>query len=196
MTLEIPSLPYTTSALEPHLSAETVESHHNLQKAHLEQVNAAIEGTEFAEAALQDIVRKAQGNLFNHASQAWNDAFYWASLKAAAGGGGGEPADKLADAITRTFGDFARFKAQFAAIAERTFGSGWLWLLQRGDGTLSIAATANAATPLTGDDTPLLACCLWEHAYYLDYRHARSKYVEAFWNIVDWQAVAVRMKNQ
>ncbi|WP_242112399.1 superoxide dismutase [Luteimonas aquatica] len=194
MSIEPSPLPYDRSALEPHLSADTVEAHHGRQQALIEQVNAAVAGTELAELPLQEIVRRAQGALFNHASQAWNDAFYWEGLRPSAGGGGGEPEGRLAEAINRTFGDFARFKAQFAGVAERLFGSGWLWLLQRGDGALAVAATANAASPLTGEDTPLLACCLWEHAYYLDYRHARGKYLEAFWNIVDWRAVDARMK--
>jgi len=195
MTIEPTLLPYDHSALEPHLSADAVRSHYELQKAHVARVDALAKGTEFAEAALDEIVRKARGPLFDHAAQAWNDAFYWAGLKPAAGGGGGEPKGALADAIASAFGDLGRLRERFAELAERQFGAGWLWLLQRRDGRLAVAVTSNAATPLTGDDVPLLACSLWEHAYFIDYRNARGKYLDAFWHLVDWPTVAARMKS-
>ena len=195
MAIELPPLPYDRSALEPHISAETVDFHYGKhQRGYVDKLNELIAGTEFAEASLEDIVRKAQGAVFNNAAQAWNHAFYWNCLKPSAGGGGGEPGAALAEAIEQTFGSFENFKKQFGELALKTFGAGWTWLVQRADGALVLASTANAATPLTGDDIPLLACDVWEHAYYIDYRNARAKYVEAFWNIVNWDFVASNMK--
>jgi Fe-Mn family superoxide dismutase len=195
MAIELPPLPYEHSALEPHVSAETVDFHHGKhQRAYVERLNALIAGTGFAEATLEEIVRKAQGEMFNNAAQAWNHAFYWQCLRPSAGGGGGTPSGALAEAVDRAFGGFEAFRKQFDALALRTFGSGWVWLVQRAEGGLALAATANATTPLTGSDTPLLACDVWEHAYYIDYRNARAKYLEAFWNLVDWDFVASNLK--
>ena len=196
MTIELPPLPYEHSALEPHISAETVDFHHGKhQRAYVERLNALIAGTDFAECTLEEIVRKAQGEVFNNAAQAWNHAFYWQCLRPSAGGGGGAPSGALAEAIDRAFGSFDGLRRQFDALALKTVGSGWVWLVQRaGGGGLALATTANAATPLTGSDTPLLTCDVWEHAYYIDYRNARAKYLEAFWNVVDWDFVAARLK--
>ena len=191
MAIELPPLPYEHSALEPHISAETVEFHHGKhQRAYVDRLNALVAGTGFAEASLEEIVRKAQGEMFNNAAQAWNHAFYWQCLRPSAGGGGGTPSGALAEAIDKAFGGFDAFRQQFDALAMRTFGSGWVWLVRRSDGGLALAMTANAATPLTGSDTPLLTCDVWEHAYYIDYRNARAKYLEAFWNVVNWDFVA------
>ncbi|WP_417472642.1 superoxide dismutase [Luteimonas mephitis] len=191
MAIELPPLPYEHSALEPHISAETVEFHHGKhQRAYVDRLNALVAGTGFAEASLEEIVRKAQGEMFNNAAQAWNHAFYWQCLRPSAGGGGGTPSGALAEAIDKAFGGFDAFRQQFDALAMRTFGSGWVWLVRRSDGGLALATTANAATPLTGSDTPLLTCDVWEHAYYIDYRNARAKYLEAFWNVVNWDFVA------
>ena len=129
--------------------------------------------------------------MFNNAAQVWNHTFYWNCLSP---NGGGEPTGKLLEAINAAFGDFAKFKEQFSDTAVKTFGSGWGWLVQRADGSLALASTPNAATPLTGQDTPLLTCDVWEHAYYIDYRNARPKYVEAFWNLVNWDFVASNLK--
>ncbi|MHC9085100.1 superoxide dismutase [Luteimonas sp. RIT-PG2_3] len=195
MPIDFPALPYDRSALEPHLSADTVEQHHDRhQRAHVDEVNALIADTPFAESSLEEIVRKAQGRLFDHAAQAWNIQFYWQGLKPASGGGGGTPGKRLTEVIARQFGDSKGLQQQFNTAAMRLFGAGWVWLVQRRGGGLAIIATANASTPLTGDDTPLLACSLWEHAWYLDYRHARDKYLDAFWHLVDWDAVAGRLR--
>jgi superoxide dismutase, Fe-Mn family len=194
MPIELPPLPYDRSALEPHLSAMTLEQHHGRHhRGHVEALNAAIAGTPLASLALDDIVRKAQGRTFEHAAQAWNLAFYWRSMRPVPAGGGGEPEGALAEAIARRFGDAATLRRHFDAAAGALLGAGWAWLVQRRDGSLGIAVTANAATPLTGDARPLLACSLWEHAYYLDYREARGRYLEAFWNVVDWDFAASQL---
>ena len=191
MAIELPPLPYEKSALEPHISAETLEFHYGKHhQAYVTNLNKLIEGTEFANASLEDIIKKSSGGVFNNAAQTWNHTFYWNSMKP---NGGGEPTGKLADAITKAFGSFAAFKEQFTATAIGTFGSGWAWLVQRPDGSLALVSTPNAATPLTGTDTALLTCDVWEHAYYIDYRNARAKYVEAFWNLVNWDFVADRL---
>ena len=191
MAFELPPLPYDRAALEPHISAETLDFHHGKHhQAYVTNLNKQIEGTEFESMDLESIIRKAQGGIFNNAAQVWNHTFYWHCMKP---GGGGEPTGKLGEAIAKAFGSFAAFKEQFTATAVGTFGSGWAWLVQRPDGSLALVSTPNAATPITGADTPLLTCDVWEHAYYIDYRNARPKYVESFWNLVDWDAVAGRM---
>ena len=191
MAFELPPLPYDRAALEPHISAETLDFHHGKHhQAYVTNLNKQIEGTEFESMDLESIIRKAQGGIFNNAAQVWNHTFYWHCMKP---GGGGEPTGKLGEAIAKAFGSFAAFKEQFTATAVGTFGSGWAWLVQRPDGSLALVSTPNAATPITGADTPLLTCDVWEHAYYIDYRNARPKYVESFWNLVDWDSVAGRM---
>ncbi len=192
MAIELPALPYDRTALEPHISGETIDYHYGKHhKAYVDKLNELIAGTEFAELPLEDIIRKSQGAMFNNAAQVWNHTFYWHCLQP---GGGGEPAGNLADGINAAFGGFARFKEEFTKTAIGTFGSGWAWLVQRQDGTLALVSTSNAATPLTGDDIPLLTCDVWEHAYYIDYRNARPKYLEHFWNLVNWEFVAGNMK--
>ena len=191
MAFELPPLPYDRTALEPHISGETIDFHYGKHhQAYVTNLNKQIEGTEFESMDLESIIRKAQGGIFNNAAQVWNHTFYWHCMKP---GGGGEPTGKLGEAIAKAFGSFAAFKEQFTATAVGTFGSGWAWLVQRPDGSLALVSTPNAATPITGADTPLLTCDVWEHAYYIDYRNARPKYVESFWNLVDWDAVAGRM---
>ena len=168
MAFELPPLPYDRSALEPHISAETLDFHHGKHhKAYVDNLNKLIEGTEFADMDLVEIIRKSQGGIFNNAAQVWNHTFYWNCM---APNAGGEPTGALADAIGKAFGDFAKFKEQFGETAVKTFGSGWAWLVQRPDGALAIVSTSNANNPLTGDDTPLMTCDVWEHAYYVDYR--------------------------
>jgi Fe-Mn family superoxide dismutase len=192
MAIALPALPYARDALAPHISAETIDFHYGKHhQAYLDNLNKQIAGTEFESLDLEAIIRKAQGGMFNNAAQVWNHTFYWNCL---APNGGGEPKGKLAEAIHAAFGSFAAFKEQFTQTALTTFGSGWAWLVQRPDGTLALVSTSNAATPITGTDTPLLTCDVWEHAYYIDYRNARAKYVEAFWNLVNWDFVASRMR--
>ncbi|MGH8042801.1 MAG: superoxide dismutase [Rudaea sp.] len=192
MAIELPALPYARDALAPHISAETIDYHYGKHhQAYVTNLNNLIKGTEFEAMDLVSIVKKAQGGMFNNAAQIWNHTFYWNSL---APKGGGEPSGKLADAITKAFGGFAQFKEDFSKLAAGTFGSGWAWLVQRADGSLGIVSTSNAATPITGADRPLLTCDVWEHAYYIDYRNARPKYVEAFWNLANWEFAASQMK--
>ena len=187
MAIELPALPYDRTALEPHISGETIDFHYGKHhKTYVDNLNKMIEGTEFADMALEDIIRKSQGGMFNNAAQIWSHTFYWNCLKP---DGGGEPTGKLADAINAAFGDFAKFKDEFTKTSVGTFGSGWGWLVQRADGSLALASTPNAATPLTGEDTPLLTCDVWEHAYYVDYRNARPTYLEHYWALVNWEFV-------
>ena len=185
--IDTPQLPYEKNALQPHISEETLEYHYG--KHHMTYVtngNKLIEGTEFADMALEDIVRNSSGGIFNNAAQVWNHSFYWNCLDPS---GGGAPTGDLASAIERDFGSFEDFRDQFSQTAITTFGSGWGWLVKDASGALSLESTSNANTPLTGDKTPLLTCDVWEHAYYIDYRNARPKYLEAFWNLVNWSFV-------
>ncbi len=192
MAIELPALPFDRTALEPHISAETIDYHYGKHhRAYVDNLNKLIPGTEFESLALEDIIRRAQGAVFNNAAQVWNHTFYWNCLRPA---GGGEPPAKLAEALVKAFGSVDKFKEEFTKTAIATFGSGWAWLVQRPDGSLGLASTPNAATPITGDDTPLLTCDVWEHAYYIDYRNARPKYVEMFWQLVNWDFAAERMK--
>jgi Fe-Mn family superoxide dismutase len=191
MAIELPALPWARDALAPHISAETIDYHYGKHhQTYVTNLNNQIKGTEFENLGLEEIIRKSSGGMFNNAAQIWNHTFYWNCLKP---NGGGEPSGKLADAINAAFGSFAAFKEEFTKTSVGTFGSGWGWLVQRPDGSLALVSTPNAATPLTGTDKALLTCDVWEHAYYIDYRNARPKYVEAFWNLVNWDFVASQM---
>jgi len=191
MAIELPALPWARDALAPHISAETIDYHYGKHhQAYVNNLNGQIKGTEFENMELVDIINKAQGGMFNNAAQVWNHTFYWNCLKPK---GGGEPSGKLADAINKAFGSFAQFRDDFSKTAATTFGSGWAWLVQRSDGSLGVVSTSNAGTPITGSDRPLLTCDVWEHAYYIDYRNARPKYIEAFWNLVNWDFCTSRM---
>jgi superoxide dismutase, Fe-Mn family len=191
MAIELPPLPWARDALAPHISAETIDYHYGKHhQAYVTNLNNQIAGTEFEKLGLEDIIRKSSGGMFNNAAQIWNHTFYWNCL---APNAGGEPTGKLADAINKAFGSFAKFKDEFTKTSVGTFGSGWGWLVQRPDGSLALASTSNAATPLTGSDRALLTCDVWEHAYYIDYRNARPKYLEAFWNLVNWKFVESQM---
>jgi len=191
MAIELPPLPYARDALAPHISAETIDFHYGKHhQTYVTNLNNQIKGTEFESLTLEEIVRKSSGGMFNNAAQVWNHTFYWNCLSPT---GGGEPTGKLADAIKAAFGSFQQFKDQFTQTCLTTFGSGWGWLVQRPDGMLALVSTSNAATPFTGNDRALLTCDVWEHAYYIDYRNARAKYVESFWNLVNWEHVASQM---
>jgi Fe-Mn family superoxide dismutase len=184
MEHKLPPLPYAHDALAPHISKETLEFHHDKHhQTYVTNLNNLIKGTEFENATLEEIVKKSSGGIFNNAAQVWNHTFYWDSMKP---NGGGQPTGALADAINAKWGSFDKFKEEFTKVAVGTFGSGWAWLVKKADGSLDLVSTSNAATPLTTDAKPLLTCDVWEHAYYIDYRNARPKYVEAFWNVVNW----------
>ncbi len=191
MIHKLPDLPYSKDALEPHISRETLEYHYGKHhQAYVNNLNNLIPGTEFADLSLEEIVKRASGGLFNNAAQTWNHSFYWNCLSPT---GGGEPNGALGKKITSTFGSFGEFKDQFSKKALTTFGSGWAWLVKNADGALEIISTSNAGSPLTEGKTPLLTCDVWEHAYYVDYRNARAKYVEAFWNLVNWEFVTANL---
>ncbi|NLG59831.1 MAG: superoxide dismutase [Gammaproteobacteria bacterium] len=192
MSLELPALPYDRTALEPHLSAGAVDLHRGAQRAHLERLQALVADTPFAQMPLEEIARKAQGAMAECAAQVWATTLYWEGLRPPAAGGAG-PEGSLAQALETGFGGVEGLRERLARAALRRFGPGWAWLLQRPDGRLAIAVTPHSTTPLTGPDRALLACSLWEHAYVIDYREDRGKYLDAYWQLVDWGAVAARM---
>ncbi|PKH00574.1 superoxide dismutase [Fe] [Paraglaciecola sp. MB-3u-78] len=189
MAFELPALPYEKNALEPHISAETLEYHYGKHHAtYVTKLNGLVEGTEMATKSLEEIVKNSEGGVFNNAAQIWNHTFYWNSLSP---NGGGEPTGALADAINAKWGSFADFKAALNDKAVNNFGSSWTWLVKTADGSLDIVNTSNAATPLTDASlTPLMTVDLWEHAYYIDYRNVRPKYLEGFWALVNWDFAA------
>jgi Fe-Mn family superoxide dismutase len=183
MAFRLPELPYPKDALAPHISAETLEYHYGKHhRAYVDTLNQLTEGRPEANKSLEELVRTSEGKLFNNAGQTWNHTFYWSSMKPK---GGGEPRGRIADAIKKSFGSFADFKQKFSEAAVGQFGSGWAWLV-KDDSGLAIVAKPNAENPLREGKTPILTCDVWEHAYYIDYRNARPKYVEAWWNVVNW----------
>ncbi|RUM94457.1 MAG: superoxide dismutase [Fe] [Thiothrix sp.] len=189
MEHKLPELPYAMDALEPHISRETLEFHHGKHHAtYVANLNKLISDTEFADKSLEDIIKTSSAGIFNNSAQVWNHSFYWNCLSP---NGGGEPSGALADAISSAFGSFSEFKEKFATSAATNFGSGWTWLVKNSDGSVELLNTSNAGTALTEEGkTPILTCDVWEHAYYVDYRNARPKYVEAYWNLVNWDFVA------
>jgi len=188
MEHKLPELPYAMDALEPHISKETLEFHYGKHHAtYVTNLNNLIKGTEFEDMPLEEIVKKSSGGIFNNAAQVWNHTFYWNGFKP---NGGGEPSGALADAINAAFGSFADFKEKFTQSAATNFGCGWTWLVKNADGGLEIVNTTGAGNPMTEGKTPLLTVDVWEHAYYIDYRNARPKYLEAYWNLVNWDFVA------
>ena len=188
MAFELPALPYEKNALEPHISAETLETHYGKHhQAYVNKLNELIEGSEDAGKSLEEIITSSGGGLFNQAAQVWNHTFYWHCLSPQ---GGGEPSGALADAINAKFGSFDTFREAFNANAVANFGSGWTWLIKIDDGGVDIVNTSNADTPIAHGQTPLLTIDVWEHAYYIDYRNARPKYLENVWNVLNWDFVA------
>ncbi|ODP33891.1 superoxide dismutase [Fe] [Pandoraea sp. ISTKB] len=188
MEHKLPELPYAIDALAPTISKETMEYHYGKHhQAYVTNLNNLIKGTEFENASLEDIIKKSSGGVFNNAAQVWNHTFFWNTLSP---NGGGAPSGDLAKAIDAKFGSFDAFKETFSKSAVGNFGSGWTWLVKKADGSVDIVNTSNAATPLTGADKPLITIDVWEHAYYIDYRNARPKFVEAFWNLVNWEFAA------
>ena len=178
MEHELPALPYAQNALVPYISEETFEYHYGKHhQTYVTNLNNLIKGSEFENATLVEIVKKSAGGLYNNAAQVWNHTFFWSCMKP---NGGGAPNGALADAINAKWGTFDEFKKAFQASALGNFGSGWTWLVKKADGSVEIVNMGAAGTPLTTADKPLLTIDVWEHAYYIDYRNARAKFVEAF----------------
>ncbi len=185
MQHELPQLPYAMDALAPHISKETFEFHYGKHhQAYVTNLNGLIKGTEFENASLEDIVKKSSGGVFNNAAQVWNHTFFWNSMKPA---GGGKPSGALAAAIDKKWGSFDAFKEAFTKSAVGNFGSGWTWLVKKADGSVDLVNTSNAGSVLTTADKALLTIDVWEHAYYIDFRNARPKFVETFLNsLANW----------
>jgi superoxide dismutase, Fe-Mn family len=191
MSFELPALPYALNALEPHISAETLEYHHGKHHAaYVANLNKMIVGTEFESMNLEEIIKNSSGGVFNNAAQVWNHSFYWNCMAA---NGGGEPQGELAALIEQNFGSFEQFQEQFTQAGMTRFGSGWAWLVKNTDGSLEICSTPNAENPLTAGKTPLLVCDVWEHAYYIDTRNNRGQYISNFWQLVNWSFVSSQL---
>ncbi len=187
MAFELPALPYERDALEPHISKETLDYHYGKHhQAYVTNLNKLVKDSDFENATLEEIMSKSDGGIFNNAAQIWNHTFYWNSLTP----GGSEPQGDLKAAIEKQFGSQDAFKEQFTTASLTLFGSGWTWLVQNTDGSLEIVQTTNAGNPLTTGQTPLFTCDVWEHAYYVDTRNARPKYLENFWALVNWDFAA------
>jgi Fe-Mn family superoxide dismutase len=178
MAFTLPPLPYAKDALAPHISAETLEFHHGKHhNAYVTNLNKLLEGRPEASKSLEDIILSSEGGIFNNAAQIWNHTFYWQSMKP---NGGGQPTGDLADAIKRDFGSFEKFSEEFANAAATQFGSGWAWLVLTKEKKLAVTKTPNADLPMKHGQKALLTIDVWEHAYYIDYRNLRPKYVETF----------------
>ena len=187
MNHELPVLPYDRDALAPVISAETLDYHYGKHhQTYVTNLNNLITGTEYESSSLEDIIRSADGGIFNNAAQVWNHTFYWNCLSPT---GGGEPSGSLTDAITARFGSFDGFRETFIKSATTNFGSGWTWLVKSTEGELDIVNTSNAANPMTDGLIPLMTIDVWEHAYYIDYRNARPKYLDEIWKIINWEFI-------
>ena len=193
MGYELPALPYDYSALEPHMSKQTLEFHHDKHHAkYVNNYNEMVKSAGMDDKSIEEVIKAtyndaSKSGLFNNAAQAWNHTFYWNCMKP---GGGGEPTGELAEKIKSDFGSFDKFKEEFTTAAKTQFGSGWAWLVVDGDGNLAVTSTPNQDNPISDGMTPILGLDVWEHAYYLNYQNKRGDYVGAFWNVVDWDAVA------
>lgn len=191
MAFELPALPYAQDALAPHISAETLEYHYGKHhQTYVTNLNKLVEGTEFENASLEDVIMKSDAGLFNNSAQVWNHTFYWNSMSPS---GGGAPTGEVADAINSAFGSYDEFRAKFAEAATTQFGSGWAWLVDSGSG-LEIMKTSNADLPMKHGSKALLTIDVWEHAYYIDFRNARPNYISTFLDsLVNWDFVAQNM---
>lgn len=194
MPFTLPDLPYKKDALAPHLSAETLEFHHGKHHAaYVTNLNKLLEGKAEAHRTLEEVILSSEGGVFNNAAQVWNHTFYWNCMKP---NGGGRPVGDLADAITRDFGSFERFREEFANAAATQFGSGWAWLVLE-KGKLAVTKTANADLPLKHGQKALLTIDVWEHAYYVDFRNARPKYIDTFLeHLVNWDFVLQNLRGR
>lgn len=193
MKHELPQLPYALDALEPHISKRTLEFHYGKHhQAYVNNLNNLIEGTSFKDADLVDIILKSDGGIFNNAAQVFNHTFYFMGFKPQ---GGGKPGNKLNDALVHTFGSFENFKEEFSKAGATLFGSGWVWLVADSDNKLSIVKTPNAGNPMCDNLKPIMTLDVWEHAYYLDTQNARPKYIENFWELINWELIEKRFEN-
>jgi len=190
MTFQLPTLPYAPDALEPVISARTIEFHYGKHhQAYVTKLNSLVPGTPFENSTLEEIIMKSEGGIFNNAAQIWNHTFYWEGFSA---NRNTVPSGRLLEMINRDFGSFEAFKTKFNEAAVNQFGSGWAWLVLNSDGKLAIVTTGNAANPMRDGLKPLLTCDVWEHAYYIDFQNRRPDYVNAFWQLVDWDIIAKR----
>ncbi len=188
MIITLPALPYDRDSLEPFISRNTLDYHYGKHhQTYVNNLNRLVAGTEYEGMELEALIRRSSGGLFNNAAQVWNHTFYWHSMRPAGDDG---PGTELATRLSSDFGSMDAFRAEFTAAAMGQFGSGWAWLVQRPDGRLAITTTGNAESPLTTDDKPLLTCDVWEHAYYLDRQNDRAAYLEAWWQLVNWEFAA------
>ncbi len=191
MAFQLPDLPFAKDSLVPIISEETFDYHYGKHHAaYVNNLNKLIDGTEFADMSLEDIIKKSQGGMFNNAAQTFNHTFFWNSMSP---NGGGAPTGAVLETINRDFGSYDEFKEKFSAAAATLFGSGWAWLVKNDDGKLEIKQYSNAGTPVKEGITPVLTIDVWEHAYYIDYRNARPKFIEKFWDIVNWENVAKQL---
>ncbi len=191
MKHELMKLPYELDALEPQMSKETLEFHYGKHhQTYVTKLNGLIEGTQFADKTLEEIIKSSEGGVFNNAAQVFNHDFFWNGLTP----GGSEISDEVASALTEAFGSVDKFKEDFTNAAVNNFGSGWTWLVKDSSGALKIVSTSNAGTPITDGLTPVLTVDVWEHAYYIDTRNARPVYLENFWALVNWDFVAENLK--
>jgi Fe-Mn family superoxide dismutase len=192
MAFKLEALPYEKNALAPHISQETLEFHYGKHhQGYVTKLNGLVADTPLAQKSLEELVKTESGKVFNNAAQIWNHTFYWKSLSPK---GGNAPTGKIADAINASFGSFDEFKKKFQEEAINHFGSGWVWLVRDDNNKLEIVGAHDAGNPLTQGKTPVLTCDVWEHAYYIDYRNDRAKYLEAFWNLVNWEFASANLK--
>ncbi len=187
MEHKLPELPWAKDALAPHISAETIEYHYGKHhQAYVTKLNEMIKDTKYAQMPLEEIILTSEGGVFNNAAQVWNHTFFWNCLSPK---GGGEPTGKIAEMINKKWGSFDKFKEEFKTKATGNFGSGWTWLVQNDAGDIDIFNTSNADTPKRHKLRALMTLDVWEHAYYIDYRNARPKFVDAFWSLTNWEFV-------
>ena len=190
MNFELPKLPYALDALSPHIGEKTLEFHHGKHhNAYVNNLVNLVKGTKFENASLEQIIKEAEGGIYNNGAQVWNHTFYFFGFNPV---GKREPLSELADAINKSFGSFDQFKEKFSNAAATLFGSGWAWLVKKDDSSLEIIQESNAGNPLRVGLKPILTCDVWEHAYYLDYQNRRPDYIKAFWNILDWDVISRR----
>lgn len=192
MPFQLPSLPYSKDALAPFLTSETLDYHYGKHhQAYVNKLNDLVKGTEWEAATLEDIMKKTDGGVFNNAAQIWNHTFYWNTLSTKENMG---IPSKLEDMIKKDFGSLEKLEEEFKTAGATQFGSGWAWLVQAADGKLAVRKTPNAENPITKGENPLLTCDVWEHAYYIDFRNARPKYIDAFYNRINWEFAASNLK--